>query len=210
MPLPKCTKTLAELKKMKKYKTIKGRSSMDKAQLCRAMGYSVPTKDTKKKSPKGPKPKSPAKKSPAKKKPAKKKPAKKSPAKKKPAKKPKASPAQTILGRNFLKARIEIKTLPDGSRYLKVNHKPVPRAQFSRKLFRANNVPDTLNDSLFTPLSDSHYMGFGKTEHTPKIMTGNMLIKSLGLTKKGRAEIQIGEFPGVGGYLYRATYYSTD
>ena len=195
MPLPKCTKTLAELKKMKKYKTIKGRSSMDKAQLCRAMGYSVPTKDTKKKSPKGPKPKSPAKKSPA---------------KKKPAKKPKASPAQTILGRNFLKARIEIKTLPDGSRYLKVNHKPVPRAQFSRKLFRANNVPDTLNDSLFTPLSDSHYMGFGKTEHTPKIMTGNMLIKSLGLTKKGRAEIQIGEFPGVGGYLYRATYYSTD
>ena len=59
--MPECKKTLAQLKQMKKYKTIKGRSSMNREQLCKAMGYSV----SKKKSPKGTKPKKSAAKKPA-------------------------------------------------------------------------------------------------------------------------------------------------
>ena len=100
-----CSKTLAQLKQMKKYKTIEGRSSMNKEQLCRAMGYwsesGATKKPTTKKSPKGTKPKASAKK-PAAKKPA----AKKSPK----GTKPKAPAAKRATERsNF--GQVELMTL---------------------------------------------------------------------------------------------------
>ncbi len=171
MPLPKCTKTLAELKAMKKYKSIVGRSKMNKEQLCKAMGYSV------------------AKKSPAKKSPAKKAGGKKSAAKKSAAKKPAAKkPAGTLLGTDP-REKIFI-YIDDGKVTMKVadinnKMKIVPKSAWSKKLFKPTAeqskwMSEEQPMSNPTDLSRTPHLRL-RTEYLDHILTGNELVKFVGI-----------------------------
>ncbi len=134
--MPECKKTLAQLKQMKKYKTIKGRSSMNREQLCKAMGYSV----SKKKSPKGTKPKKSAAKKPAAK--AAKKPAAK--AAKKPAAKAAKKPAAKAAKKPAVKAAKKPKsprgcTKQEASKYAARGSPPYPANECQGEMMTGND-----------------------------------------------------------------------